>query len=84
MTSERSRDLACQELVELVTDYLEEALSDDERARFEQHLAICGGCREYVKEIRSTIQVSRELSQDALPPNVREELLTLFRRWKAE
>jgi hypothetical protein len=83
MMPKSARDLACQELVELVTDYLELALSEDERTSFEQHLALCVGCREYVREIRGTIEVSRELSQGTLAPNVRDDLLTLFRKWKA-
>jgi len=84
MSSELYTDLACKELVELVTDYLEQTLTHDERTRFEQHLALCGGCKEYLREIRSTIDLSRKLSQGALAPNVRDELLNLFRKWKAE
>ena len=83
MTPESARDLACQELVELVTDYLEQTLSHDERTRFEQHLAMCGGCREYLREIRSTIDLSRKLSQGTLGSKVPDDLLTLFRKWKA-
>ena len=84
MSSVPSGDLACKELVELITDYLEEALSDDDRIRFETHLVICGGCREYLRQMRSVIGLSRKLSEEPLPESVRGELLTIFRRWKSE
>jgi hypothetical protein len=79
-----STDLACKELVELVTDYLEDALSYEDRTRFEQHLVMCGGCKEYLREMRSTIAISRKLSNDDLPPDVRDDLLAVFRKWKSE
>jgi anti-sigma factor RsiW len=51
--------MTCQELVELVTDYLEGALSPDDAARFEAHVAACVGCEIYVAQIRMTIAVMR-------------------------
>jgi len=84
MSSVPSSDLACKELVELITDYLEEALSDEDRARFEGHLVTCGGCKEYLQQMRSVIGLSRKLSEEPLPESVRDELLTVFRRWKSE
>ena len=51
--------MSCQELVELVTDYLEGALEPDERARFEEHLAECAGCRAYLAQMRSTLRLVR-------------------------
>ena len=33
------KELACQEIVEIITDYLENALSRSQRRRFEAHLA---------------------------------------------
>jgi anti-sigma factor RsiW len=73
-------DLSCQELVELVTDYLEGALAPREHARFEAHLAECTGCARYVEQMRAAIAVSgatRELEQR---PEV-AELLAAFRGW---
>ncbi len=74
--------MTCQELVELVTDYLEDALSEDVRSRFEQHLAVCPGCIDYVDQIRETIKATGRLSEDSLEPAVREDLLHLFRDWR--
>ena len=83
MSNEASMDITCQELVELVTDYSEGALSHEDRTRFEQHLVMCGGCKEYLREMRKTIAISRKLSDEDLPANVRDDLLVLFRKWKA-
>jgi predicted anti-sigma-YlaC factor YlaD len=74
--------LSCQELVELVTDYLESVMPEAERARFDEHLAICTGCRNYLEQMRLTIVVSGKLSAETIAPNAREELLQVFRNWK--
>jgi len=74
--------LTCQELVEMITDYLEAALPDDERARFEAHLAECTGCRNYLGQMRQTIQFLGEQPAEPLPPHSSDELLAIFRSWK--
>jgi anti-sigma factor RsiW len=75
--------MTCQELVELVTDYLEDALTDDQRSRFEQHLAVCPGCNEYLEQMRHTIRAVGQLSEDNLQPAVRDNLLRVFQDWKS-
>jgi anti-sigma factor RsiW len=74
--------MTCQELVELVTEYLEGALMHDERARFEEHLATCRHCTAYVRQMRTTISVVGRLSEEQLSIREREQLLTVFREWK--
>jgi anti-sigma factor RsiW len=74
--------LSCQELVELVTDYLEGELPEDQRRRFDQHLATCDGCYAYVDQIRQTIRVTGELGADGLSPQAERALLGAFRNWK--
>jgi anti-sigma factor RsiW len=74
--------ITCQELVELVTDYLEGTLDADMRVRFEQHLASCSGCREYLEQMELTIRATGRLSEDSLPPAATEALLDAFRDWK--
>jgi len=75
-------DLSCQELVELVTDYLEGALSKRDRLDFERHLVWCSWCRDYVAQVRLTIELTgqAEAAQPASP--MRERLLDAFRGWK--
>lgn len=77
-------ELTCQELVELVTDYLEHVLPPRDAARFEAHLASCTGCTNYVEQARRTIDLTGRLTEDALPPTARAALLDAFRRWKDE
>ena len=77
-----SNDLVCHELVELVTDYLEDALTPRERARFDAHLETCPGCREYLAQMRQTISVLGRLPADSIEPNMRAQLLQVFRDWK--
>ena len=74
--------LTCQELVELVTEYLEETLPPAERARFEQHLASCQGCTNYLAQMRLTISALGRLTEETIPQEAQQELLDLFREWK--
>lgn len=73
--------MTCQELVELVTDYLEDALQSEQRDRFEAHLTVCPGCVEYLQQIRLTITATGAVTADSLEPQVRDALLSAFRSW---
>src|ERR1044071_5961235 len=75
-------ELTCQELVELVTAYIEGALPPDEHARFDAHLAVCRGCRTYLEQMRQTISLLGTLTEARLSPQAREDLLGAFRRWE--
>jgi len=80
--SEQVVQLSCQELVELVTDYLEGALPEEERLRFEDHISRCDACTIYIEQIRQTIAVTGRLTEDALSPEAERELLEAFRGWR--
>jgi anti-sigma factor RsiW len=75
--------LACRELVELVTDYLEDGLDARDRARFEAHIAACEHCSAYLEQMRVTLRVVGHIAPDGLEPEVERELLDAFREWKA-
>lgn len=77
-----TNDMSCKELVELVTGYLENALPDAERARFEAHLQSCTGCRNYLQQMRQTIALVGSLPESSITPEVQQELLQIFRAWK--
>ena len=77
-------ELVCQEVVELVTDYLEDALSRRDRRRFERHLAGCPHCTEYLAQIRETIRLTGRLVPADLSPQMREDFGELLRRWRDE
>lgn len=76
--------LSCQELVELITEYLEGALSGERRLAFEQHIAICPPCRAYLAEIRRTVEAAGTLTETAIPPEARDAMLAVFRDWRRE
>lgn len=78
------RDLTCQELVELVTEYLEGGLSDDEREHFEKHVVECGGCSNYLDQIRVTIELAGRVTVDDLQDETKTGLLAAFREWKRQ
>jgi anti-sigma factor RsiW len=77
-------ELACQQVVELVTDYMEGTMSRRERRRLEAHLAGCEHCTEYLHQMRETISLTGGLRVEDLTPEMRADLLGLFRRWRAE
>ena len=77
-----SRDLACAEVVELVTEYLEGALSPAQRARFAAHLDDCDYCGEYLEQVRLTIRALGHLSATTMTAESRARLLTEFREWR--
>jgi len=78
----RQAPLACQEVVELVTDYLEGSLPRGERRRLEAHLADCPHCTEYLAQMRATIRLTGRLEPDDLSAEMREDLGEVYRRWR--
>lgn len=75
--------LSCQELVELVTNYLDGALTEDERHSFEHHIEGCTGCREYVRQMRQTIELTGRLTPADVSPEAEQKLINAFRDWRA-
>jgi predicted anti-sigma-YlaC factor YlaD len=80
VTNERS--LTCQELTEVLTDYLEGVMAPGDVARFEAHLQICDGCVTYVEQMRQTIRTVRALRPADVETTVPDDLLDAFRAWK--
>jgi anti-sigma factor RsiW len=76
-------ELACQELVELVTAYFDGTLSRRDQRRFRRHISGCDGCTAYVEQMRLVIEATGQLGEEDVPPEARDELLTAFRDWKA-
>jgi len=76
------RDMACAELVEVITDYLEGKLPAGDRQRFERHLSACDGCDAYLDQMRTTISLSGRLRVEDVPAELEERLLVAFRDWK--
>ena len=76
-------DLTCKEVVEIVSDYLEGALSAEDRVRFDAHVSACDGCTSYVEQMRETIRLTGMLTEEQVPVEQRERLRQAFRDWKA-
>ena len=79
--SQEVEQLSCREFVELVTDFLEGALPEEERLRFEDHISRCDGCKAYLEQIRQMVAVSGRLTEGALSPDAERVLLDAFRGW---
>jgi len=80
-------DFPCNRFVELVTEYLDDALPADETRRLEEHLQICGGCESVLEQFRAIIRMTGTLAEthvDALTPDQREPVMSAFREWAAE
>lgn len=77
-----AQPLSCQELVELVTDYFEDALSPPDRARFEAHLEECDPCVHYLEQMWTTVALLGRPVADELDPLAEATLLEAFRGWK--
>ncbi len=80
----RNHDVACKQAVEMVTDYLEDALERGDKQRFEKHLAVCPHCTEYLAQVRETIRMAGRLTPEDLSQPMREAFTDLYRRWREE
>lgn len=78
----RARGMACQELVEVITDYLEGTLPAVDRARFEAHLKVCPNCNRYLQQFRHTIREAGRIRADELPDELTDQLLEAFSNWR--
>jgi anti-sigma factor RsiW len=80
--AESADHISCQEVVELVTDYLDRALPADEASLFEQHINFCDGCIWYVEQIKATADALGEVREEHISPEAKSRLMTAFRDWK--
>jgi anti-sigma factor RsiW len=80
----RRRTLVCRQVVELLTEYLDDALAPRDRARLEAHLADCPHCTEYLAQLRATIASAGRVETDDLEPEVVDDLVALYRRWRSD
>jgi predicted anti-sigma-YlaC factor YlaD len=76
--------IACRDVVELATEYLEGAMTSEQMTRFELHLNLCDGCFNFVDQVRRTAQMAHVLSEEEISDETKAELLAAFRGWKRE
>jgi anti-sigma factor RsiW len=80
--AESGPHISCQEVVELVTEYLDQALPAEQASLFEQHVNFCDGCDWYLDQMRTTISTVGRISEEDVPAGTRDRLLAAFREWK--
>jgi anti-sigma factor RsiW len=79
-----SESLTCRQVVELVTEYFEGALSPAERSRFEEHVMSCPPCRAYLEQMRETMRLLGGISEESVSPEAEDALVAAFRGWKRD
>jgi len=78
-----NNEFSCQEMTEVVTNYLDDALPPAEHQRYERHVSYCAGCRAYLDQMRETIrQTGMVAREESLPPALRERIVAQFRTWR--
>jgi anti-sigma factor RsiW len=80
--AESAEHISCQEVVELVNDYLERSLPPHEATLFEQHLNFCEGCDWYLEQLKRTVETVGEIREEHVPAEAKERLLSAFRDWR--
>jgi anti-sigma factor RsiW len=80
----RRNDFVCQQIVELITDYLDGTLPRSQRQRFEAHLAGCPHCSEYLAQMRATIRLTGRLESEDLAAEMRRDFAGIYRSWRSE
>jgi predicted anti-sigma-YlaC factor YlaD len=78
------RGYACQEVVELASEYLEGAMTPEQMTRFELHLNLCDGCYAFLEQVRTTSEIAGLLPEEQIPEEIKTQLLAAFRDWKRE
>jgi anti-sigma factor RsiW len=74
--------MSCKQVVELVTDYFEGTLSEEDRVRFERHLGECKYCTRYLEQMRVTMRTLGRIPEESLSDDARADLLHAFREWR--
>ena len=77
------RALTCHEVIDLLSNYIEDALSSNERRRVDEHLALCDGCATYLEQIRETIRMTGRVTEEQVPEDEKTALLAAFRDWRS-
>ena len=75
--------LTCQEVIELLSSYIEGGLTADDRRRVNEHLALCDGCTTYLEQMRETIRLSGMVTEEQVPEDEKTALLAAFRDWRS-
>jgi predicted anti-sigma-YlaC factor YlaD len=75
--------MTCQEVIELLSTYIEGGLTADDHRRVDEHLALCDGCTTYLEQMRETIRLSGMVTEEQVPEDEKTALLAAFRDWRS-
>jgi hypothetical protein len=76
-------ELECQDVVEVVSDYIDDALPIQQRTKLEHHLVYCTGCATYTRQLRDQKKAFSVEGAHAITPAERAKLFGAFHKWKA-
>ncbi len=74
--------MTCHEVIELLSSYIDGALSADDTRRVDEHLALCDGCATYLEQMRETIRLTGMVTEQQVPEDDKAALLAAFRDWR--
>jgi anti-sigma factor RsiW len=77
-------DVTCREVVEMLSDYLDDAIPAPDRARLDEHLAGCDGCTAALEQLRETIRVTGALTEEQVAEPQLDAIRGVFRAWRSE
>ena len=72
--------MTCRDFAAFLLDYVEGALPTDTRRRFDEHMAICPDCVQYLQHYTETIKAGRLAMADDLPADFPDELVSAILR----
>ena len=75
----RDREVVCQQLVELVTCYVEGDLDPAVRDAVERHLAVCGHCTGYLDQVRRVLDLTAGVAPQPVPAGLLDDLIRRYR-----
>ena len=77
-------NFSCQNIAELITDYLEGSFTLGQRLRFQMHIGLCMACRNYLRQMKYTVATLHQLPSEPIPEHIKTALMERFRTWKHE
>ncbi len=66
LRSKKGKEI-CQQITDLILDYLTGELHPDTAAEFEEHLGICPDCVAFMNTYKKTVEVTRSLPCGDIP-----------------
>jgi len=81
--AEADAAMRCREFVEVITWYLEGTLPEEDRVRFDEHLAACPHCTAYLDQMRTVLRLTGRITEEDVPDASRDDLLQVYRSWRS-